>query len=172
MSEIEWVESGMRFRFQEENCYLIETGHPYLDIKSQGVRACDFVFLEEKTNKTILYFIEAKSSTPNFSNSKYNSSDFIKEITEKFLHSLLLILGIKLNRHYNKVDPLPLTIRNIDISVTKINFCLIIRGHKKEWLKDLQDLLRKNLRPIIKSFSLNDVLVINDELARKYRLVD
>ena len=59
---------------------------------------------------------------------------------------------------------------NLDNSQINFKFILVIKGHRTEWLMPLSDALKESMayhNTIWKS----QVVVFNDELAKKYKLI-
>ena len=166
---IQITESNMNFGdFEEDKVFQIENSKLYKNV-GNGIKVVEFILLSKENE---LSFIEAKSSSPRpTENSSIRFTEFINEISEKFIHSFNLYYsailrrvtddeGAEINSRFKKLD-------NGEI---KFKFILVIKGHKVEWLMPLSDALKKNLayhNTIWKS----QVVVLNDEQAKEYRLI-
>ena len=53
----------------------------------------------------------------------------------------------------------------------KILFVLVVRRHRKEWLQHLQEALRNKLKGITNAFAIPDVMVVNEQIAVKFGIV-
>lgn len=166
MSIKEITESDMIFLCEEADVFHIEESAIYK--KMEGVKIAEFLLIKSPK----LFVIEAKSSSP-IPNNKINFDEFIQEIHEKLLNAFSLGMAICLNRHQQK-ETLPTNFQNLDLSKsTHFLLCLVIKGHKTEWLAPIQDELKKSLSVTMKTWALspNSVVVINDEIARQQGLI-
>jgi len=162
MSIKEIPESGMIFLCEEDDVFHIEESAVYK--KMQGVKIAEFLLIKSRK----VFVIEAKSSSPS-PNNKIGFDGFIQEIHEKLLNAFSLGMAIFLNRHPQK-ETLPANFQNLDLSKnTQFILCLVIKGHKTEWLAPIQDELKKSLSGTMKTWALspNAVVVMNDEIARE-----
>lgn len=157
-----FVESGMTFGpFNDADVFRIEKSK--LLEKCAGTKTVEFIW---KKKKTVMVFVEAKSSSPidrEGNENKYR--DFISEIKNKFINSFnLLEAGLyKRRTGYNEI---PEGIRTADYSKIQFNFVLIIRGHEETWLPPLQRELEKELKTYRRIWG-SQVFVLNDKLARE-----
>ncbi|MDD3322189.1 MAG: hypothetical protein PHS59_12180 [Paludibacter sp.] len=171
-------ESGMNFGpFDENDVCQIEKSMLYGDIKD-NVQMAEFIL---KQNKKLI-FIEAKSSSPRqlqipVEINKANKietveypSPYIVEIYNKLNNALNLLLSANLKCTIDENKEILDFVDLIDFNSYKIKFYLVINGHKKEWLSDVQDALQKQLLPQMKIWNI-DVKVINDEIAKQYKLI-
>lgn len=166
MADEEFVESGMRFVFDERQVFLLEKQSVYT--RMQNVRACDFVSLQKRQTRSRLLFIEAKSSAPKQSDPL---EQYLQKIYEKFWHSLLLYVGVLYDRFGSGPVDMPKDIRNKSNLRRTITCVLVVRQHKGEWLPLLQEALRRKIKPLKTAFGLQDVIVTNEAGATKYQLV-
>jgi hypothetical protein len=166
MSIKEIPESGMIFLCEEDDVFHIEESAVYN--KMEGVKIAEFLLIKSPK----VFVIEAKSSSPS-PNNKIDFDSFIQEIHEKLLNAFSLGIAIFLNRHEQK-ETLPANFQHLDLSKnTRFILCLVIKGHKTEWLAPIQDELKKSLSVTVKTWALspNSVVVINDEIARQQGLI-
>lgn len=163
-------ESGMSFGpYLDENCFHIEKSNIYIKLQN-GLPIAEFLLLQPDKNKLLV--VEAKSSSPNPGNneSQDNLKNFITEISEKLLNAFSLGLALCLERHLHSTGEIPSSFKSISHDSIQIILLLIIKGHKKEWLTPLNDILQKKLRNASKVWDFK-VNVINDEMAKKYNLI-
>lgn len=160
-------ESNMIFGdFEENKVFQIEKST--LQQKAgNGIKVVEFILI---SNENELSFIEAKSSSPRPVKDNYvRFNEFIKEISDKFIHSFNLYYSAIMKRNINYTE-----INNrffeLDNKKLKFKFILVIKGHKTEWLMPLSDALKEKLsyhNTIWKS----QVIVMNDVLAEQYNLI-
>ncbi len=162
-------ESDMKFgTYQEKQVFRIEESEQYKKkLRQQRVRCCEFILL--RSNK--LLFIEAKKSYPDPINgiikdeNQYNTE--IKEIVEKMRHSLDLYANILLNRYSQ--DGVSEEMKNTE-NLT-IRLVLVIKNADKSWIIPLQEKFRKELYPEMHIWKIQDFIILNEEQARKKRLI-
>jgi len=115
---------------------------------------------------SILSFIEAKSSSPKTDNEE-RFNEFIKEISDKFLHSFELWLSIVTKRRNEDISE---NLRKIDMQIIKFKFILVINGHKEEWLVPIMYALKKVLKSYRKIWG-TEVIVLNENGAKRWNLI-
>ena len=152
------TESGMTFVVPQDELFHIE---PYVQ-ENIGVKTVEFVWLDNKNMR----FIEAKSSAPR-PQSSVNLSEYIEEISEKWLNSVHITASKALG---GKADN-PLKIQNW--KGVNINLCLVLgNGFKTEWLPPLQNAFNANSKlkawkKVWNSSNSAWIKVLNEETARK-----
>lgn len=161
------LESNMTFGpFPKENVFYIEKSELYTAI-GQNVKIAEFIL---KKNDSLI-FIEAKSSSPKQLKKEDGSpSDFVVEISDKLRNSFELFMSANLKVANDEKCEASTLIDIADIKNYKVKFRLIISGHKKEWLSNIQNALEKNLQAQMNIWKI-EVKVINDEIAREYSLI-
>jgi hypothetical protein len=168
------IESGMTFGpYPDGCCFHIEQSNVYQGIRNNGVKIAEFLLLRDaEEDQPVMWVVEAKSSSPR-PKIRPDFDKFITEIHEKLLNAFSLALALLLGRHAQAQADLPESFKNLDLSKTGVRFVLVINGHKTEWLPDIQYALKQTLAPTFKTwaFGSNPVAVLNDELARKYDLI-
>ena len=171
------LESGMPFGpFPKEKVFPVEKSEIYDSVK-KGFKTVEFLLLQKRGNDNVLLMVEAKSSSPNPNNpdSRMRHGEFIGEIKEKFVHSLLFFLGIKLERFKDFTEKdWPNVFQSVDLSDLRFCFVLVVRDHHINWLPSLQDCLRQEMDPIAKAFRIaatDCVTVYNEKKAREKRLI-
>jgi len=117
--------------------------------------------------------VEAKSSSPNPDNKesveKFHS--FLNEIYDKLLNALTLVFTSSFGRHKDMEEELPQGIKIMPWESIKIVLVLIIKDHKKEWLVPVNDALKRKFNASIRTWPL-DVIVINEQIRQKYKLIE
>ncbi len=174
---IEIEESGMLFGpFQKETVFHIENSRLYSHVnRGEGsVPTAEFLLLhrlESSSTAPSLWIVEAKSSAPRPGN-KEDFGTFIQGINAKLASSLILIIAAFLGRHPSHND-LPMSFLTQNYSSISIKLILVLRGHKKEWLEPISDALQKTFKSTARiwNFHPEDVVVLNDEMARKQKLI-
>ncbi len=159
-------ESKMDFGpYDEKNVFEIEKSKIYLSL-GQGIKVCEFILLDDKR----INFIEAKSSSPKKEANENDFSEFIREISDKLKNSFEIFLSGNLEILPNQQNE---NIKLIDIQKLKeykLNFCLVINGHQTDWLTPIKNALDKKLLPQRKIWK-TEILVLNDEQAKRYKLI-
>jgi len=156
------TESGMDFI--NENTFQIEKSAVYKN-SGKGIRSVEFVRVKE--NK--LLFVEAKASLPNPDNSsKENLGEFqeqIKEICDKFIHSLNLFSSVKVGV-VEETFPDDFTLPD----KVSLVFLLVVRDYKFDWCKPTKEKLIATLPSYLKKIWRPTVFVINHKTATKKNL--
>ena len=163
-------ESGMTFGpFQDSECFRVETSQLYAAIQGD-VKIAEFVLLRSGTSPAF-WIMEAKSSSPR-PETQPNFDEFVTDIRDKWVNAFSLVFASCLERHPVTGTDFPTSFQRLDLSKIRVRFCLVINGHKDEWLPGIQDALNKALRPTAKTWALGamPVCVINEEGAQKYGL--
>jgi len=166
------IESKMQF-VKVDGCYFKLETCPTMS--SLGVKTCDFLILKKARPSLKLLIIEAKSSAPqpiDIGGDPKRWDRFIQEIYEKLLNSLLVFVGLKVERPYHEISELPPHIKEAPLSILSIIPCLVLRDHPDYALPPVSDALKSKLNPIVRSFALDPPIVINSALAIKYGLVE
>lgn len=153
------TESNMKF-IDDERLFHIENSVAYRTIPH--TKTVEFVMLRD----SCLYYIEAKSSSPNPKNSDSSQKfqEFIKEISEKFSHSFDLLLALLTQRMRDDIQEVPHLFRTIDIATVSITFVLIIRDHEKQWLLPVSEKLKSVLKQKRTTWNVN-IAVMNYDIA-------
>lgn len=160
------IESNMIFGpFDEADIFEIEKSNVNQMI-GQHIRTVEFVMCRDKEQ---ILFIEAKSSTPKEKTSKERYNEFITEIVEKFVQSFEIYHALKYNRYHTNAE---IGEHLIQQKWDKVNikFILVIHGHKREWLPPLREALMKKMNIYLKIWK-STVIVLNDEMAKRYKLI-
>lgn len=173
MTPIQIVESGMTFGpYPDDHCYYIEKSNAYAEIQ-HGVQMAEFLLLRSNDGEQpVLLVVEAKSSTPR-PETQPNFDEFIAEIRIKLVNAFSLGWACCLKRHQQAVAELPDPFKKLDLSQTDVRFVLVINGHQDSWLLPIQEALRQELRPTIKTwhFAPTSVAVINEIGAMEHGLI-
>jgi len=159
-------ESGMDFGELDENVFYIEEANIYKNkLNPTGIRMVEFLKIKPKGNKEKMLVIEAKTSFPK----EFNFA--LDEIAEKLYAAILLIVSIYHKRHKGYFEELPKRFREEDVFSMEYVFLLIIRNHKDDWLEPIKVKLREKLNMINKIWRFDDVLVLNERLAKKKKII-
>ncbi|MDX7683764.1 hypothetical protein SJS35_08475 [Aeromonas caviae] len=164
---IEITESGVTFGpFEEGSLYEIEKSKN-LPNNSKPVE-----FVWAITGRNTLVLVEAKSS---FSN-PVNETDFnqnIKDICDKFMDSLVVMVAAYLRRLEKIRNELPDDFEQVEWSRANIQFRLVIPSFSKEWLPPINDKLRTSLKHFLLSFGIpvENLKVVNKDLALQEELL-
>ncbi|MBE6111696.1 MAG: hypothetical protein E7195_01590 [Peptococcaceae bacterium] len=160
---VQIIESGMVFGdFAEQDVLHIEKTETYQNIKDH-VKTVEFLYTPSHKG---IFFIEAKSSTPN-PNKKADYTAFINEICDKFSHSFQLFSSMYMERQQ---DLLTGTFAEIDYKTVKFVLVLVVNGHLEEWLPPLKAELEQHLR-YHKQIWDTEIVVLNEVLAQQKHLV-
>ncbi|WP_193768957.1 hypothetical protein [Metasolibacillus meyeri] len=162
---IQVSESDMLFEFEENQIFSIENSRLHTEI-GKGIKSVEFVVsLKEQE----FVFIEAKSSSPQPTKDNQEKFDtFIQDVSDKFVHAFNMFLTAILRRYHD--EAIPINFLEMNKQEATFKFILIIKGHQIEWLQPLQDAFSKSLLYHRKIWG-SHVIVMNEELARDYRLV-
>lgn len=155
-------ESGIEFGpFSKDDFFAIEEALQQKKLSSKGVCSVEFVV----KNNNSLIFLEAKTSIPR------DSDIFFTEITEKFEHSLIVLVNALLKRNDLQND-LPANFTVNDSSLQSIKLLLVIKSVPSDYLQQLTDKLRKALKDVSVLWSIKpqNIQLINEERAVKHNL--
>lgn len=164
------IESGMKFGpFNEENIFYIEKSQIYQD--NQSFKIAEFILLSD--NLKDIKIVEAKKSSPKPENNE-SFDYYLSDISEKLTNTLNFYIALKIKRHTIGYDQMPAPLQNTDISNVKFKLILVIKGHAEEWLPPIKDALYQKMKPFCKIWNLSSdpVVVLNDEWARQFQLIE
>lgn len=167
-----FLESGMMFGpYPDGTCFRLETCSVYRKIRD-GVPIAEFLLLRERHGSSVVWVVEAKSSSPR-PESPERFDDFIDDIRRKLLNGLSLGIASILGRHELEPDELPASLAGLNLSSTEFRLVLAILGHPADWLPPLQDALRAALKETTRTWAIppGSVVVMNHDYARWYRLI-
>ncbi len=168
------TESEINFgKFDEEDLFHIEDSRIYKDLGS-GIKTVEFIL---KYDKHSIVFLEAKKSCPNGAN-RYESEEEGKEkfeeyyfsITEKFTASLQIYLAAIMVK-YPDTSEVGVKLRSVDnMKEIQLKFILVVKNAEDiTWLAGPLAELKARLLQIRKIWGV-EVAVLNEELAREYKL--
>lgn len=158
MSQSTKIESGMTFQYDSDDVFLPECSPAYKSLaEHNGIKSCDFVWYY----KSRLLFIEVKTTAPK------DLTTYLQEIHLKLIHTLLMFLGIIYGRPFSDKTTLPPNLLPLNIGGIAIVPVLIVKQHQKDWLGPLADKIRKYIRGTKKAYCMDDILVLNEDSARK-----
>ena len=166
------LESGMRFieKPQHEVCKPEKT-ELYKRLSNSEVKIVDYIRTRKTNDRQVLMWIEAKRT---FADPKtgWKFSCEIDEIAEKFVQSLELFAAVMMNKLPDKESEFE-KFRQI-YAQARFQMILVIKKHQKEWLPNVADALHQRLKRHWKIWNLDpgkDILVLNEELAVRYQLI-
>lgn len=162
---VEIYESGIKFSVEKDELFHIEKSNNF---KKLGIKTVEFVKYQ-KISKQIM-FIEAKSSIPNPEKSPSEYEEFWNEIKEKHENSFNYIASSFI-RFPERSSEFSESFKNILFQDSKILLFLIIPDMPNELLSGASDKFNKKLDGFKKAWGVNDIVVINKELAKKYGLI-
>lgn len=166
MADKKFEESGMVFLFDDQKVFLPEKETAVKNI--QHVKACDFICLYKRKRRHELCFIEAKSSAPYETESL---QDYLQKVHDQFCHGLLFFMSLLLGRQSFTSPNIPPAMEKLTLLEDRILFVLVVCRHRKEWLQNLQEALRNKLKGISNAFAIQDVMVVNEQIAGKFGIV-
>lgn len=166
-------ESDMQFgEYSEEDVFHMEDSNQYKNgLLPNGVKSCEFILRRGKK----LLLVEAKKTCPRQieadtqEEKKEKYREYIQDIAMKMRHSLTLYANILLNRYTS--EGLPASLCERDLSETDIKLVLVVKYAEKSWLEPFPDALKKSMRDVMHIWKIRDFIVINEEMARRKKLI-
>lgn len=167
------TESEINFgKFDEEALFHIEDSKIYKDFGS-GIKTVEFIL---RYSKNSILFLEAKKSCPNAANrheseeKEQKFEEYYSEITEKFIDSLQVYLAAVMRR-YQDLTEIGTELRSVDsMKGIQLKFILVVKNAKDiTWLAGPVAELKARLLQVRKIWGV-EVAVLNEELAREYKL--
>lgn len=153
-------ESGMRFQFNEKYYYSIEEDSFYNKITSKHqAKICDFITI--KNNELLL--IEAKSSAPK---NKEELTVYSNEIYKKFYDSLIIYIGVINDRKNTLSTTIGREMKDYKHIKKGIKLILIINNIPKNAIIEIKNVFEKVFRKLKYLFSIESIIVINDQQAK------
>lgn len=166
-------ESEMNFgKFEESKLFYIETSKVYKELGSE-IKTVEFIL---KRNNSIV-FLEAKKTCPNVAN-RYESKEkyekfekYYSSVVEKFISSLQVYLATIL-KNDKDISDVGEELRSVNnIRDNQLKFILVLKTAKDEsWLAGPLAELKNRLLNIRKIWNVK-VIVLNEELAKEYKLI-
>ena len=141
--------------FIADNACVIEEATARLSC-GDGIRSVEFI----RNENTRLLFIEAKTTIAHPKNSPQSYKNEIDEICEKFIHSLNLLLAVKIGV---VADTLPKSFA--ELNKMSLKFILVVRNHKSKWCRPIKRSIEQLLPTYFKKIWKPDVYVINYDTA-------
>ena len=168
------TESEMNFgKFNEADLFHIEGSKIYRDLGS-GIKTVEFIL---KYNKNSIVFLEAKKSCPNVNNQHESEEkerkfeEYYFSITEKFVMSLQIYLAVILGKCQNTSEVGENLQLINEIKNMRLKFILVIKNAADiTWLAGPLAELNARLIQIRKIWGV-EVVVLNEELAKEYKLM-
>lgn len=168
---IRFTESEMEFELQEDRSCNLERSLLYQSLNRHAVSAVECVVVYDFHGKERITLIEARKSAPNpcRSGNMENLDKYIGNLRRKYEHSIQICYAALHGRVQNGL-PMGNKLVQALKCPQKILFLLIVKTLKDEWCKDIQDALQKELQHLRHIWQAN-VVVINETLAKRYRLI-
>lgn len=159
-------------KFDEEALFHIEDSKIYKDL-GDGIRTVEFIL---RYSKNSILFLEAKKSCPNATNrhkseeKEQKFEEYYSSITEKFVASLQIYLAAIMEK-YSDTSEVGTELRSVDsMKKIRLKFILVVKNAKDiTWLAGPLAELKARLLQVRKIWGI-EVVVLNEELARKYKL--
>ncbi len=165
------TESGMKFGpFNEENVFYIEKSRIYKKT-DKSFKIAEFILLSNNSKE--IKIVEAKKSSPKPENIE-SLDHYLSNISEKLANTLNFYIALKIKRHPTGYDEMPAPLQNTSIDNLKFKLILVINGHEDAWLPPIKDVLYQKMKPFCKIWNLSSdpVIVLNDEWARQFQLIE
>ena len=161
MSQCTVNESEMNFKYDSDDVLRPELSPTYQSLATHNsIKSCDFIWHYRQK----LLFIEVKTRAPK---NEQDLISYIQDIHIKLVHTLLMFLGIISGRPFEERTILPSNFSTINIENIKIVPMLIVQHHQKDWIASLSDKIRKSIKGTKKAYCMEDIIVLNEDGARK-----
>ena len=160
-------------KFKESQLFHIEDSKIYKELGS-GIKTVEFIL---GYNKNSILFLEAKKTCPNAAN-RYESEEkekkfeeYYASIVEKFMSSLQVYLAAILDK-FQDTSEIGDELSSINsLKDIQLKFVLVVKNAKDAaWLVGPMEELRARLFQIRKIWGVK-VVVLNEELAKEYKLI-
>ena len=167
-------ESEMNFGvFDEADLFHIEKSGIYNSL-GDGIKTVEFILKYHQNN---ILFLEAKKSCPNAANrneteeKEQKFEEYYASITEKFIMSLQIYLASVLER-YQDTSEVGENLKAIEqMKDVRLKFVLVVKNAEDvAWLAGPSAELEARLLKVRKIWNI-EVKVLNEELAKEYRLI-
>jgi hypothetical protein len=161
------IESEMDFSFEADRVFDAEVSEPYTTlVKRDGMKVCDFIALK---SENIVMLIEAKKTSPNPGNpeSKDKVREYGEQIHLKIVHTLLLAIGMALGRFSDIEHSCPEWLKSSPTSATRWIPILVVKDLEKPWIPQISEKLGKVIHGTRLAFRLDDLLIMNEEMAKE-----
>jgi hypothetical protein len=159
------TESGMDFI--AHNTFHIERSPLYTDkLLSNGIKTVEFI----RADGNKLIFVEAKKTFPKpddgpNAEERVRFANALKEVCEKFVHSLNLYSSVKIG-----VSETQLPEDFLLLDKVTLKFVLVVKNHKPEWCRKIQTALVNALPSYLRMIWKPTVCVINHDTAINQKL--
>jgi len=166
MGKFQVVESGVTFGgYEEENVFHIEKILTDLQY-GEGVNKVEFI-LKQGVKNSALWFVEVKSSIPK------EAFDFFNEIKLKIIHSLTIYFCVVCGRHSALQSYLTDRMKRRTNLKLPIKLVLVIPKVPDSYLNLISDKFKKVLEVERKIWDIKyeDIIILNENRARKYQLI-
>lgn len=166
---IEFEESGMRFAFEKEKSFHIESSSVYRRLSSKGVKSVECITMRTIHKEKNVLLIEAKRSTPNPEEPASDVSDFLDSICRKNKDSLQLCYA-SLHGIWDAGGEIGPDLAQALRERPQIKCVLIVKGYETEWCQNMTELLRDRLYSWLRMWKA-EVWVLTEAQAQKAGLI-
>lgn len=166
-------ESGMTFGYYDKNMvFVIESWDEYVHhLKPNGVNTVEFILMR----KDSIFFIEAKTSTPdyhNYKNSKQKTlkyNEYVESIVKKFTDSVSLYMSILLKRTIQ--NGVPDEFLKDSCANSEFVLILVVKNGFEDSLRHYKEKFEYQLKPMMKTWNINKIFVIDEQTAKNKGIV-
>lgn len=159
--------------FEESDLFHIEESKIYKDL-GNGIKTVEFIL---KSNRDSIIFLEAKESCPNAANRHESQKkedkfeEYYSSISEKFIDSLQIYLATILEKYEDTSEVGTELLNMKSLRNIQLKFVLVVQNAKDvTWLTGPQAELKARLLQFRKIWGV-EVVVLNEELAKEYKLI-
>jgi len=110
-----------------------------------------------------LFFIEAKTSSP------IDLDKYTDDIVTKFIDSIWIYIAVIFDRKNTQSTVISPQMKKLEHLKSKISLLLIIKNAEKRHLPPIQEALNKKLKKEIRMFSLEQSVLVMNEVQAKSR---
>jgi hypothetical protein len=98
---------------------------------------------------------------------------YFSEVREKMENALRLFFATRIGRHPARAGDWPETFQNLSLNETEVRLFLVVKTSETGWLSQLNDTLRKVMRPVVRTWGLGPtaVEVLTEAMARQRGLI-
>ena len=167
------AESGLVFGpYRDEHCFHVEKSATYQRVRDR-VHMAEFLLLRPKEKRTHQIWVEAAKASSPRSGNPIRFDQFIDEIGQKLTNGLTLGVSARLKRHKAAETELSADFKSFDLATVEFRLVLVIKGHKPDWLPELQNALTAKLHALVRTWALGgmSIAVLNEEGARRHGLI-
>lgn len=161
-------ESGMTITCPDEDGFYLESCSAYQKICNHNVAAVECVI---RWKKDRVFFIEAKTTAPD-KDSQEKLNDYVKRIAAKYENSIAMCYAMLHGiLAFDSKYPIGNRLKECLLNSPKIRFMLIVRNIDEVNCPLLAYMLNKELRPTLKIWGAEAVIVKSGVQAAKKNIV-